>query len=139
VVLLALLSHRVRDQSGTDRAPADAPAQAIAAGSANVRPGSERTQRSTLSAEPAASAEEKLGAEIFLQLADMAADGGMGDEEFACGLSKTHMPGGSFKSFEGIEGWESACHGRPVTFSIGIGCLLPFVACSTRADIQMAR
>jgi hypothetical protein len=33
----------------------------------------------------------------------MAADGGMGDEELACGLSKTHVARGSFKSFECIE------------------------------------
>jgi hypothetical protein len=63
----------------------------------------------------------------------------MGDEELARSLSKTDMACGSFKSFEGIERGESACHGRPVTFSIGIGCLLPFVARPTRADIHLAR
>jgi hypothetical protein len=68
----------------------------------------------------------------------MTADGGMSDEEFSGGLSKTHMPRGSFKSFESVEGGESACHGKPVTFSVGIGCLLPFVARWTRADIQAA-
>ena len=51
----------------------------------------------------APSAQEELGAEIFLQLADMAADGGVGDEELTGSLSKTHMPGGSFKSFQCIE------------------------------------
>ena len=50
-----------------------------------------------------ASAQEELGAEIFLQLADMAADGGMGDEKLARSLGKTHMPRGSFESFESVE------------------------------------
>ena len=48
-------------------------------------------------------AQEELGAEIFLQLADMAADGGMGDEKLDCGLGETHMPRGGFKSFESVE------------------------------------
>ena len=51
----------------------------------------------------AAGAQEELGAEILLQFADMAADGGMSDEKLTRRFGETHMPRGGFESLKSVE------------------------------------
>ncbi len=53
-------------------------------------------------------AQKKLGAEPLLEIADVPADGGMGNEKLARRLGETFMPGGSFEGFECIQRWQAA-------------------------------
>jgi hypothetical protein len=56
----------------------------------------------------AAGAQEQLRAQPVLQIADMAADSGMGDEKLSRRLGEAPMPGGGLKGLEGIQRWKSA-------------------------------
>ena len=53
---------------------------------------------------------EQLRAEWFLQLSDMPADSGMRNKKFFSRVGEAAVPGSGFEGFQGIEGWESACH-----------------------------
>ncbi len=58
----------------------------------------------------AAGAGEQFGAQPLLEIADMAADRGMGDKQFGCGIGEAFVPGGGFEGLQGVQGGEAAGH-----------------------------
>ena len=68
----------------------------------------------------AAGAGKELGAEPFLQFADMAADRGMGDEQLLGRIGEALMAGGGLEGPEGIQGRQAPGHRVSCKFSLQV-------------------